>query len=668
MKQILSILFILAFISSVGAQQFTSGHSYCAWKKQHSPLPVLGGGDSQNSPKHKFDMLNYEMHVDIRSCFLSPYPHSYTGYEIIKFRVDTALNQITLNAINTSLQINAVSMSGASFTHSNNILTITLNRTYNPTEIVFVRIDYTHLNVSDGAFYTGNGGVFTDCEPEGARKWFPCWDKPSDKATFDLTVKVSANAKLGSNGRLSDSTLTGDSLYYHWISRDNVATYLMVMTAKVNYNLNIVYWHKYLNPADSIPMRFYYNSGENPVPVQNIINNMTTYFSSKYGQYPFEKGGFTTAPASGFYWGGMENQTLITFCQGCWQSNLTSHEFAHQWFGDEISPGTWADVWLNEGFATYGEAVYYESTGGYASYKNDIVTDANEYMSQNPGWPIYNPSWADTTPDVNTLFNTAITYDKGACVLHMLRYVIGDTTVFFNCFRNYTADTTNFKFKSAATDDMVASFSQTYGQDLSWFFNEWVKQPNHPQYQNVWGYSQAGSNWQVGFRATQTLATTPFHQMPITLRISFTTGSDSTIRVMNNVNNQFWTWTFNRQPTTLAFDPNNDIVLKTASLVLGVDPVNKVPAVYSLSQNYPNPFNPTTKIKYDVPEKANVVMKIYNTLGELVAVPINETKTAGQYYYELDATNFASGVYFYVFSAKGEVGSFNETKKMIIVK
>ena len=133
--------------------------------------------------------------------------------------------------------MNAVSLSGVSFTHASNIVTINLDRTYNPNEIVNVRIDFQHLNVTDHSFYTGNGGVFTDCEPEGARGWFPCWDKPSDKATLDLTVKVPANAKLGSNGKLMDSTITGDSLFYHWRSRDNIATYLMVMTGKVNYNL-----------------------------------------------------------------------------------------------------------------------------------------------------------------------------------------------------------------------------------------------------------------------------------------------------------------------------------------------------------------------------------------------------------------------------------------------
>ena len=188
-------------------------------------------------------------------------------------------------------------LSGISFTHAGNILTVNLNRQYNPGEVTEVQIFYSHNNVTDGAFYTGGGGVFTDAEPEGARKWFPCWDKPSDKATVDLTIKVPANVKIGSNGRLNDSLVTGDTIYYHWVSRDPVATYLTVMTGKVNYNLNIVYWHKLSNPADSIPIRFYFNSGENPVPMQNIIGNMMTYYSQRFGEHGFEKNGFTTAPS-----------------------------------------------------------------------------------------------------------------------------------------------------------------------------------------------------------------------------------------------------------------------------------------------------------------------------------------------------------------------------------
>jgi aminopeptidase N len=103
------------------------------------------------------------------------------------------------------------------FTHTNNILTVTLNRTYNLMKQL-CSINYNHLNVTDGAFYVGGGGVMTDTPPEGARKWFPCYDRPFDKATVDITAKVPSNVKLGSNGRLNDSTVTGDTIYYHWIS------------------------------------------------------------------------------------------------------------------------------------------------------------------------------------------------------------------------------------------------------------------------------------------------------------------------------------------------------------------------------------------------------------------------------------------------------------------
>jgi len=659
------------FASSYAQPQFTKGADYCSYKKTHNPNPILNLGDSPNTPKHKFDVLDYKLNLDIRSCFLSPYPKSFTGVEVIKFRVDTALNSIQLNAVNTSLQINSVGMSASSFTHSSNILTVNLNRTYNPNEIVYVQINYQHLNVTDQAFYTGSGGVFTDAEPEGARKWFPCWDKPYDKATLDLTVKVPANAKLGSNGRLNDSTLTGDTLYYHWISRDPISTYLMVMTGKVNYNLNIVYWHKISNPADSVPIRFYYNSGENPASIQNIIGDMTTYYSQKFGEHPFEKNGFTTAPSSGFTWGGMENQTLTTFCAGCWQANLTSHEYAHQWFGDMITCGTWADIWLNEGFATYCEALWYEHTGGYSSYKSDIVSDANQYLNSNPGWPMYNPSWAEVTPDVNTLFNVAITYNKGACVLHMLRYVLQDTAIFFNCLRGYATDTANFKYKNAVTDDFTAKISQIAGQDLSWFINQWVKQPNHPVYGNIYQITtNGGNNWTVGFQAKQTQTNTPFHRMPLTIKITFTSGPDSTFRIDNTVNNQIWYWNFNRQPSTFAFDPNNDIVLKQGTttqgvIISGINSGNELPFLYALYQNYPNPFNPVTSINFDLPERNTVTLKIFNVLGEVVAVLVNnESKPVGRYSVEFDAANLPSGVYYYELRA----GDYTQTKKMVLVK
>lgn len=571
-RQILILLLPVIMYSAAFAQNNQSkGEHFCAIKKLNGfnmNRMSYTDSDSPTSPVHSFDVLDYKIYVDIRNCFISPYPKNFTGNVTVKFRVDSTLNSIKLNAVNTSITVSSVSMAGVSFTHSSNILTITLDRTYSPGEVAEVKINYTHQNVTDNAFYAGSGFVFTDCEPEGARKWFPCWDKPSDKATLDLTARVKGNARLGSNGRLADSTVNGDTAYYHWISRDPVATYLMVITAKTGYNINIIKWPRPSNPSDSVPIRFYFNSGENITSAKTMVYNMTTHFSNRFGEYPFEKNGFATL-GSQFVWGGMENQTLTSLCTNCWIEYILAHEYGHQWYGDLISPATWADIWLNEGFATYSEAIWFEYTGGYTAYKNDINGNATYYLNNNPGWAIYNPQWAIVTPSTSELFNTAMTYYKGACVLHMLRYTLGDS-VFFSFMKSYAMDSLGgFRHNSATTDDVTAKLSSVVGEDMTWFIDQWVKQPNHPVYQNYYSINPlGGGNWRLRFTANQTQSNSPFHKMPLTVRVSFTSGSDSTIRVMNDVNNQSFAFIFTRQPTALVFDPGNDIVLKTATTTL----------------------------------------------------------------------------------------------------
>jgi len=662
---IISLALLIAGISFAQDNNLKGSYN-CFLKKTSNPNYVQPSIDSPNSPKHKFDVLDYKINMDIRSCFITPYPKNYTASVIVKFRVDTALSTIDLNAVNTSLQILSVGMNGVSFTHSGNILTITLNRLYNPGEIANVLINYNHLNVTDGAFYAAGGGVMTDCEPEGARKWFPCWDKPSDKATVDITAKVPGNVKLGSNGRLNDSTVTGDTIYYHWISRDPVSTYLVVLSARVNYKLDIVMW-------GSVPMRFYYINSEGVAP-QSYIVDMNNYYSGKFGIHPFEKNGFTTAAASGFPWGGMENQTLTTLCSSCWGVSTVTHEYAHQWFGDLVTCGTWGDIWLNEGFATYVEAIWLEHISGYASYKSDINGDASTYLSGNTGNPIYRPEWIINTPNNNELFNYAMTYCKGAVVLHMLRYVINDTNVFFNCLRGYATDTTNFRYKNAVTDDFTAKISSIAGQDLTWFINQWVKLPNHPVYQNYYQFvSIGGGNWNVGFQARQIQTNPPFFRMPMVVKITFATGPDVTMRIDNTSNNQAWWWTYNRQPLTFTFDPDNDITLKTGTTSAGTVGIsmnqNEIPDKFSMGQNYPNPFNPVTKINFDIPVKSNVELKVYDAAGRLVSTVVTGTMEIGKYTADFDAANIASGVYYYELNAVSEnKGTYRNVKKMVVLK
>ncbi|MEJ2595664.1 MAG: M1 family aminopeptidase, partial [bacterium] len=373
-----------------------SGAHFCSLKKvngKNSPVLVRG----PNSPKHSFDVLKYTLDIHLMDNYAPPYTHAFEGEVVVRFQVDSALNSIVLDADMASLEIKSVGLAGQSYSHVGNLLTVNLGQTYLPGEIAEVSIEYSHLDVDDGAFYVSDGFVFTDCEPEGARKWFPCWDKPADKAQLELFASVPPDVRLGSNGILVDSTLAGIALNYHWKSENPIATYLMVITSKKDYNLYIHYWNQ--PDGTLVPTRYYYQD-ESQQFIQDLAEGhdlLNDWFVQGYGYYPFEKNGYATLNGD-FPWGGMENQTLTSLMYQGWYESLIAHEFAHQWFGDMISPGTWADLWLNEGFATWSEAFWYESYGGYNAYKNDIVSNANFYKSANPGWPIYNPAWAEETP------------------------------------------------------------------------------------------------------------------------------------------------------------------------------------------------------------------------------------------------------------------------------
>jgi hypothetical protein len=153
--------------------------------------------------------------------------------------------------------------------------------------------------------------------------------------------------------------------------------------------------------------------------------------------------------------------------------------------------------------------------------------------------------------------------------------------------------------------------------------------------------------------------------MPIVLKISFTTGSDTSIRVMNDANNQLFTFDFTRQPTTLVFDPNNDIVIKTATLSVGIGNVSSsIPDKFALYQNEPNPFNPMTNITFDIPQKSYVKLTVYDLLGRDIVSLVNGTRDAGKHSINFNGATLSSGLYFY----KIEAGNFTETKKMLLVK
>lgn len=655
----ISALLLTVIFADAQITETTQGSEFCAHGKLMRPRQENSGQRSPNSPRHTFDVLNYELDLDIYHCYASPYPRTFTASNIITFLTDTLLSSIKLNADQTSLQINAMGLAADSFIHDQDTLTIILNRVYQPGEIATVSIEYEHLDVPDLAFYVGNGFVFTDCEPQGARKWFPCYDQPYDKATLTLRAKVPANVKLGSNGSLADSVTVNDTTWYTWVSRDPVATYLMVISSRVDYNLDIVYWTKPGPPHDTLPIRFYYNPGENPTQIKNMIIPLADFFYSMFGDHPFEKDGFATLNPQ-FMWGGMENQTLTSLCQGCWYSSLIAHEFAHQWFGDMITCATWADLWLNEGFATYFEATWTGQVNGQQAYKNQMIGNASYYLAQNPGWAISNPAWATNPPANSTLFNYAITYMKASCVLYMYRYVVGDS-LFFHSIYEYANDTVDFRYKSATIPDFIEKMNETTGQELNWFFEQWLFQPNHPVYNNSYSFLELEDDkWNVYFKASQVQTNAPFFKMPLEILINFKNGGDTLIRVTNDENDQVFVFQFDQEPVALTFDPGNNILLKQGTTVAGSDPV-VIPNTREI-QITPNPASTRAIVSFSIETKMPVRVLLTDISGKKLIDTGIRNYMPGFHSLPIDIRNYPSGAYLLTLQSENQLF----TKKLIV--
>jgi aminopeptidase N len=610
---------------------------------------------------HSYDVLKYSISVNLYHCYFKPFTTDFPATEIITFKVDSALNFIRLNATNTSIRVDSVGLAGVSFTHANDTLVIRLDQNYQPGQEVNVKIIYRHKNVQDHAFYADDGFVFTDTPPEGSRKWFPCWDRPSDKALFDLIAKVPLNVKLASNGSLKDSLITGDTIYYHWASRDPIATYLITITSKIDFSLNIIYWHKVNHIADSIPVRFYFQASQNPDTIEDIIRPMINYFSLLFGEYPFEKIGFATLNGS-FPWGGMENQTMINLAIKGWQEGLISHEFSHQWFGDLITCGTWADIWLNESFATYCESLWLGHLGGDLIYRTHLERRANNYLANNPGFAIYNPSWAIRTPDVNMLYNAMVEYDKGACVLHQLRYVIGDLS-FFHLIKAYTTDT-NFMFKNAVTKDFIDKTNEICGSDFNWFFDEWIYHPNHPLYLNSYEITNLDNGkWGLRLLLSQYQTNTVFFKMPVQIEVVFADSSKIVMRVINDMNNQLYDFIFAKKPVYIIFDPFHNILLKKAIISYGIKPA-KDNNGFGLSQNRPDPFRTSTAVNYHLPKPSKVKISVMDSIGRNVLTVFLQKNNSGNFTFTINAKDLKPGLYFY----KIEAGKYNDTRRMVLIK
>jgi aminopeptidase N len=436
--------------------------------------------------------------------------------------------------------------------------TITLPRAYNEGEVFTVYIAYNGTAVSRGfgsiEFTTINGqpGIFTLSEPYFAATWWPTKDgdfsQPGDngdKFTMQLALTAPAAYVTASNGVLQGvDTLSGSRKRYRWASNYPIAPYLVSIgsTAYNTWTLNYDYG------TGTMPVQFYITPGSDSTGNRNAWSkcvDMLGVFRPVFGLYPFinEKYGMYEF----VFGGGMEHQTITG--QGTFSESVTAHELAHQWWGDAVTCKTWNHIWLNEGFASYGECIWDERKGGTVNGAA-LRSAINARKPSSVGGTVY----VSDVADINAIFSSTNSYNKGAWLVHMLRGVMGDDA-FFAGLANYRA---NREGGAATTEEMFSDMEEIAGYDLSWFMNQWVYSPGAPAYQYGWQTASInGQNYLRLYLNQNQSASYPVYTMPMEVRVN---GVD--YKVWNDAKTEHFVIPIHTAATSVSIDPD-DWILQT---------------------------------------------------------------------------------------------------------
>lgn len=410
----------------------------------------------------------------------------------------------------------------------------------------------------------GQNVTYTMNEPYYASEWWPCKQSLHDKIdSSDVWITVPGNLKVGSNGLL-DTVMVIDSghVRYQWRERYPIDYYL-ISVAIYPYTEYAYYMH-FTGSTDSMLIKNYVYDNTALVSYQPVLDNlaaMINYFSSLYGRYPFwkEKYGISQAPIGD---GGMENETMTTI--GSPDPVIMAHELGHQWFGDNVTCGTWSDITMNEGYASYTEDLYRDHFNSHA----DMISDMQSKQSSVEGWGPGTIYVTDTT-SIPTLFSGTFTYNKGACVLHMLRHVIDNDSAFFAVYRAYQSafsggTGTILDFRNTLKSQLGATIN---GINIDSFYNQWYFEEGLPVYNINW--NQRGNDvWMQITQNTSVPASVSLFNIPID--VQFQSGSgDTTIRVIIDSNAEFFHFTWaNSGISQVVLDPDSWMVYRLDSITM----------------------------------------------------------------------------------------------------
>jgi aminopeptidase N len=495
--------------------------------------------------QRKIDILKYNLTFD-----LYPEDKMFSAKAILIGKVlDSTIKLIDLNFYD-NFEIKRILLNDVSTEYENEgyRLSIPLNSISIAEFKIEVDYEGTPKKVGLEGFVfgkrNGNSLIYNLSEPTFASSWFPCNDLPFDKTQMEMSITNDSNAVSISNGVLIDIKTNGDRRTYTWRTEYPISTYLISIYSS-NY---ISFSDEYisLNGLDTMEVEYFVL----PDKLQNAKVDfsghvkMLEVLSKLFGEYPFLKEKYGVAE---FLWfpGAMEHQTITGV-----SSNLITgknffedtyiHELAHQWWGNAVGPKSWKDIWLNEGFSTYSEALYYEAVSGKEALQSTMMSK-------------YSSNFTGSLAEPGAFLFTRTMYDKGAWVLHMFRYEVGDSA-FFNSLRTYYE---TFKYSNASISDFKNICENVSGKNLEKFFEQWVYSVGQIEIEYKTETVEKGEDFIVKIYLEQIQEDYEEFHFPLEVKLILNEGEEKKYRfdiASKDTMLQFSTSDF---PDSIALDPDN---------------------------------------------------------------------------------------------------------------
>lgn len=555
--------------------------------------------------------LNYDVTYHKLEFTINPAAYFVAGKVTTTYTALANMNSVTFDLV-TQMVVTSVKKNNISLTFSQNTsneLVITLPATQAIGTPATIEIIYSGAPPSGGfgsfAATTHNGSpvLWTLSEPFGARDWWPCKQDLNDKInSIDVYITAPSQYIAVSNGLEQSQVVNGANKTTHFHHGYPIPAYLICMAA-TNYT---VYTQTAGTAPNTYPIVNYVYPENFSSTVQAQLDQtplILDLFSNLFEIYPFHNEKYGHAQ---FGWGGGMEHTTVSFMNN-FSRSLIAHEMGHQWFGDKITCGTWKDIWLNEGFATYLASLVIENFDGNAAFVSDKNSMINNITSQ-PTGAVYLTDAQATS--VNRIFDSRLSYNKGAMVLEMLRFKMGDTN-FFQAIKNYLADT-SLAFKYALTANLQSHLETVYGSSLNEFFSDWIYNQGYPS------YTITAQNWGTGqgrftINQTQSNSSVSYFEMPVPVRIFGSNGEQQDLVLNNTVNGEVFIQPVNFSIASVVFDPDKHLISKNNNISLA----NEIFDLEKAISLYPNPATDLLHIQLPT----SIILEkvtIFNNLGQVV--------------------------------------------------